>query len=139
MFELFEHKADIGVRGRGKSREEAFAECAKAMFSIIADIAKVKAESSNAVEAKAGSLESLLVNFLNELLYLHEVRGKLYSGFKVYITEDCGAWEINGKAFGEKINAKKHAIKSGVKAASYHQLKVIEENGAWVAQCVVDV
>jgi SHS2 domain-containing protein len=109
------------------------------MFSIIADIAKVKAESGDAFEAEAGSLESLLVGFLNELLYLHEVKGKVYSRFEVYIIGDGDAWKIKGKAFGEKINTKKHAIKSGVKAASYHQLKVVEENGAWVAQCVVDV
>lgn len=139
MFELFEHKADIGIRGRGKNAEEAFAECAKAMFSIIVDIAKVKAQSSDSFGAEAGSLESLLVNFLNELLYLHEVEGKVYSRFEVYITGSGEAWKIKGKAFGEKINAKKHAIKSGVKAASYHQLKVAEEKGVWIAQCVVDV
>lgn len=139
MFETFEHKADIGIRGYGKSREEAFAECAKAMFGVIGDIAKVKAGKGDSFGAKAESLESLLVNFLNELLYLHEVKGKLYSSFDVYITNDGGAWKAKGKAFGEKINSKKHSIKGGVKAASYHQLKVAEEKGKWVAQCVVDV
>jgi SHS2 domain-containing protein len=139
MFELFEHRADIGIRGLGRNREEAVGECARAMFSVIADVSKVKAQSGDDFEAEAESLESLLVNFLNELLYLHEVKEKVYSGFEVYITGDGNSWKAKGKAFGERINAKKHSIKGDVKAASYHQLKVAEEKGKWVAQCVLDI
>lgn len=139
MFELFEHKADVGVRGFGKSPEEAFAECAKATFSVIAELGKVKAEKAVKVEAEAGSREQLLVAFLNELLYLHDVKGMLFKSFDLYIMETAGKWRLRGKAFGEKVNKEKHAIKGDVKAASFHQLKVEEEGKKWVAQCVVDV
>lgn len=139
MFELFEHKADIGVRGFGKSREEAFAECAKAMFSFIADLKKIEAKQWSEIAVEAGDLETLLVNFLNELLYLKDVNGTLYSRFEVYITEEAGKQMLKGKAGGEKIDKKKHALKADVKAASFHQLLVAEKKGKWIAQCVVDV
>jgi len=139
MFELFEHKADIGVRGIGKSKEDAFAECAKAMFSFIADLKKIEAKQWNEIAVEAGDLETLLVNFLNELLYLKDAEGMLYNRFEVYITEQAGKQALKGKAGGEKIDKKKHALKADVKAASFHQLKVAKEKGKWIAQCVVDV
>lgn len=139
MFELFEHRADVGIRGFGKSKEEAFGECAKAMFSVMIDLEKAKAEGKDLLEVKAPNLEGLLVAFLNHLLYLRDVKGKLYSRFEVYITKSGVGLLLKGSAFGEKINSRKNAIKGDVKAASYHQLKVALEKGKWVAQCVVDV
>ena len=63
----------------------------------------------------------------------------LFNRFDLYIINEGEEWKLNGKAFGEKINKKKHDIKSDVKAASYHQLIVKEKDGKWLAQCVVDV
>ena len=139
MFELFEHKADIGIRGIGKSLEEAFAECAKAMFSVMAELEKVEAKEEVEVKAEATDREQLLVEFLNQLLYLKDVKETLFSQFNLYITNVGGLWKLKGKALGEKANKEKHSIKGDVKAASYHQLKVAEEAGKWIAQCVVDV
>ncbi len=139
MHETFEHKADVGVRGTGKSLEEAFAECAKAMFSVMADLEKVKAGKAVKVEAEAESRENLLVEFLNQMLYLRDVRQMLFNSFDLYIIEGGKIWKLKGKAFGEKINKETQGIKSDVKAASYHQLKVEESKGKFIAQCVVDV
>ena len=138
MFETFEHKADIGVRGKGKSVSEAFSECAKAMFSVIANIGAFEGKEADELKMEAENLEELLVKFLSELLYLQDTKKKIYNKFNLYITEDGGEWKLKGKAFGEKIEAK-HCLKGEVKAATWHQLKVEEEGGQWLAQCVVDV
>ncbi len=139
MFETFEHKADIGIRGVGKSAEEAFAECAKAMFSVMADLSKIEARQWQELSAEAKDTEALLVEFLNELLYLKDVNESLYSRFDVRITGVAGGFALKGRAGGERIDRRKHAVKTEVKAASYHQLRVAREKGKWVAQCVVDV
>ncbi len=139
MFELFEHKADVGVRGVGKSKEEAFAECAKAMFSVTVDLKEIDSEEKFDIEIETNDLESLLVDFLNHLLYLRDVNETVFNRFDLYIINEGDEWKLNGKAFGEKINKKKHNIKSDVKAASYHQLIVEEKDGKWLVQCVVDV
>ena len=139
MFELFEHKADVGVRGKGKSLEKAFAECGKAMFSVMVELENVKGEEGVKVKVEGQDKEQLLVNFLNELLYLKDVKEMFFSRFDLYIIEEAGKWRLEGKAFGEKINKEKHSIKGDVKAASFHQLNVSGENGEFVAQCVVDV
>jgi len=139
MFETFEHKADVGIRGIGDSKEEAFGECAKAMFSVMADLEKVEAKECREVKAEANDLEALLVEFLNELLYLKDVNEELYSRFEVKIKEVEDKMTLEGNACGEGIDAEKHGVRTEVKAASYHQLKVEEKEGNWVAQCVVDV
>jgi len=139
MFETFEHKADIGIRGFGKSLEEAFGECAKAMFSVVADLEKVEAVEAKYVRAEAENRESLLVAFLNELLFLHDSEEMVFKKFELSIGKNGEKLELNGKAFGEKTDKERHGIKSGVKAASYHQLKVGKENARFVAQCIVDV
>ena len=139
MFETFEHKADVGVRGTGKTKEEAFAECAKAMFSVMVDLETIDSKEKIDIEIETNDLESLLVDFLNHLLYLRDVNETLFNKFDLYIINEEDGWKLNGKVVGEKINKKKHDIKSDVKAASYHQLKVEEKNGKWLAQCVVDV
>ena len=139
MHELFEHKADIGIRGIGETKEEAFAECAKAMFSVMVDLETVGSEEKFDIEIETNDLESLLVDFLNHLLYLRDVNETLFNKFDLYIINEGDEWKLNGTGFGEKINKKKHDIKSDVKAASYHQLDVAEKDGKWLAQCVVDV
>ncbi len=139
MFELFEHKADVGVRGFGRTLEEAFEECAKSMFSVMVDLGEVEAKEPVKMEVEAADKEQLLVNFLNELLYLQDVKEMMFNRFDLYITDGTGKWRLEGKAFGERINKEKHEFKTEVKAASYHQLKVEKQAGKWVAQCVIDV
>ena len=139
MFETFEHEADIGIRGIAETKEKAFADCARAMFSIMANLKKIEAKQEHKFKASAEDLEALLVEFLNELLYLKDVNESLYNKFDLYITKEGKTFVLTGKAFGETIDAEKHAVKTEVKAASYHQLKVSEQEGKWTAQCVVDV
>ena len=134
MYELFEHKADIGIRGIGSSLEEAFAEGAKAMFSVMVDIDKVKPVKSIAIACSAENDEELFVEFLNRLLAEATINEMVFSKFIVQI-RDHG---LKGTAKGEKLNFEKHNIKTEVKAATYSQLK-IERNKKFIAQCIVDV
>jgi SHS2 domain-containing protein len=139
-FENFEHEADIGVRGTGKSIEESFQEAAKAMFSIEVSIAKVKAKNKNKIKASASNLQELLVEWLNKLLAESGIKGMMFSKFMVKIHEKDKKYLLEGYAAGEKLDVKRHQAREEVKAATYSQLKV-EKNkkGQWVSQCIVDV
>lgn len=139
MYETFEHKADIGIRGFGDSYEKAFAECAKAMFEAMASVDKIEPKEEEKLELEAQDAEELLVIFLGHLLYLKDVKGMFYNKFNLYITNAGGKWRLKGTANGEKIDGKKHEIKGEVKAVTYHQLKAEKTDKGFVAQCVVDV
>ncbi len=139
MFETFEHKADMGIRGVGKSREEAFSECAKAMFSIMIDLEQIEKKEEKEVIVTSYDLEQLLVEWLNELLYLKDVHSMFFSGFEIKeIKKKRKGYELNGKVFGEKMNDAQE-VKTEVKAATYSGLRVEREDIIWKAQCIVDV
>jgi SHS2 domain-containing protein len=140
MFEHFEHKADIGVRGKGKTIENAFEECAKSLTEIMAGVNLVEPKKSHVIELKAKDEGALLVAFLNELLFLKDTKKMIYSKFRVAITKDDGGGvKLKAVCFGEKIDPKKHELKVEAKAATYSELKVEKIAAEWIAQCIIDV
>ena len=135
MYETFEHRADIGVRGYGKSLEEAFENGAKAMFSVMVDIEGVRPVETEEIICEAPDIEILFVEWLNNLISIAHLSGKLFSGFKVEITDNS----LKGLAIGERIDKNRHHIMTEVKGATYSNLKVDKEGDMFIAQCIVDV
>lgn len=138
MYEYFDHRADIGVRGIGSTLEEAFQEAAKAMFGVMGNIGKVGDRKSIDIECDADDETGLLVEFLNKLLSEADINDMFFSDFSVKI-EKGKKFRLIGKAFGEKRDADKHELKLEVKAATYSNAKVEKQKGKFIAQCVVDV
>ncbi|HLC36223.1 MAG TPA: archease [archaeon] len=140
MFETFPHKADAGIRGYGKTLEEAFQEAGKAMFSIMVELKDVKPKTEIPVAAVSNTKDSLFIEFLNELIYLRDIHSMFFSEFELErILPMNAGYSLKGKAFGEKIDLKKHEVKTEVKAASYHQLKIEKTYKGFMVQTVVDV
>lgn len=139
MYELLPHKADVIVKGIGNSYEEAFCEAAKAMFSVMVELGDVKPVGEVKIEVRAKNMEELFVAWLNELLSEASLNNVLFSEFDVKIKKEKDKYVLEGIAKGEVIDPKKHRLKTEVKGASYSGLKVAEEKGRFIAQCVVDV
>ncbi|MHC4061696.1 MAG: archease [Planctomycetota bacterium] len=132
----YPHQADIGIRGFGATKEQAFEQTAVALTAVITNPAKVSPVEEVAVKCAAPDDELLLVDWLNGLLYEMDTRQMLFSRFEVRI--DGG--ELAGRAWGEKIDVSKHDPVVEVKAATYTELSVRQdEKGVWTAQCIVDV
>jgi len=138
MYEYFDHKADIGVRGIGTTLEEAFQEAGKAMFGVMGNIEKVEDRKEIDIECSADDETGLLVEFLNKLLSEADINDMFFSDFNVSI-EKNDKLVLSGKAFGEKRDPQKHELKLEVKAATFSNANVEEKDGKFVAQCVVDV
>lgn len=135
-WEHFAHGADIGVRGFGATKEEAFAGAALAMTAVVADPASVRPEETVSVRCTAPDDEILLVDWLNALVFEMATRGMLFCEFQVRI----GDRTLAGEAVGEAVNPKRHMPAVEVKGATFTELRVARDpSGTWVAQCVVDV
>lgn len=134
-FEVFPHQADVGIRGFGETLEEAFENGAKALFSLMAEASKVKPKKEVSIQAQAEDKEALFVEWLNELLAEADLQDMVFSRFEVKIENN----ELQGKAWGEILDPKKHEIKIEPKGATYANLKVEKQRARWVAQCIVDV
>lgn len=135
-WEHFEHGADIGVRGRADTLSEAFAQAAIALTAVITKPDAVAAVESVSVACSAPDHELLLADWLNAIIYEMAVRSMLFSRFEVHIDGQ----HLHATLWGEKVNLQKHRPAVEVKGATYTALKVVQEqDGRWVAQCVVDV
>lgn len=117
----------MGINAHGEDLEEAFEETAKGMFSIMTDLSKVDENEEHHVEVEEDKWESLLVQFLSELIYLHEVKSVLFRDFEVKLEESEERKKITAKAVGEEIDLEKHEMDTAVKAVSYHDLTVDPE------------
>jgi SHS2 domain-containing protein len=125
-FEIIDHTADIGIAAYGADLKEAFANAAYALFSLMTDLEDVGDALCHDVGVTAGDREDLLVAWLNELIYLFEVEKVLFKRFEIgELTET----RLKASCFGEKIDPERHKIKTAVKAATYHMLKVDEGDG----------
>jgi len=135
-YEIVEHTADVGVRAYGATLAEAFAAAAEGMFSLMVELATVEPRLERRVALAEDGYPALLVGWLNELLYLHEVEGLVFCRFEV---SRLTPTELQGAAWGELLDPARHQVGVAVKAATYHRL-VVEEgaNGARV-QVILDL
>jgi SHS2 domain-containing protein len=136
MWEHFHHLADIGIRGIDNTLEGAFECAAFALVQVICDPKTVKPLELVEIQCDAPDREILLADWLNALIYEMDVRKMLFSKFRVQIDGN----KLRAFAYGEKIDTERHSTAVEVKAATYMELKVAQDNkGHWLAQCVVDV
>ncbi len=134
-FETFEHEADIGIRGFGDSLKESFENAAIAMYSVMVNIDTVHLREERTVKVSAPDRELLLVEWLNALLAISDIERLIFSKFDVKIEGTT----LTGTAWGESLDRDRHEPHAEVKGATYYLLSVREQDGAYTAQCVVDV
>ncbi len=133
-FKIFDHTADIGIIGFGKTEEEAFANTAFGMFSILADLEDVRQDKKIEIRASGADREELLVNMLSELLYWQTTKGYLFSEFFVEFSENS----VKALCLGEKIK-KHHELKAEIKTVTYHFIKIEKKEEGWETRVIFDV
>ena len=135
-WEHFPHDADIGVRGYGSTLGAAFEQVALAMIGVVTEPGNVGREITVEIGCEAPSLELLLVDWLNAIVFEMATRHALFSEFDVAIE----GLRLRARAHGEPISRERHAPAVEVKGATMTALEVAEDGpGHWRAQCVVDV
>ncbi len=135
-FRILEHTADIGFEAFGTTREEVFSNAARALINIIVDLKSIAPRGEVAIEVQASDPPNLLVNWLSEILYLHDAEGWLFSDFEMRSLTDHS---LSALARGEKLDPARHPIKLLVKAITYHQLALEKTPQGWRAQVYVDI
>jgi SHS2 domain-containing protein len=135
-FETFEHGADIGIRGIGKTLSEAFENGAKTMFSLfVEDLDTIIPRKSVTISCESFDIEGLFVAWLNSLLAESDIQRLIFSDFKVRIQD----LSLMGTAMGEPFDLSRHQRGVEVKGATFTELVVRQDEEGWIAQCVVDV
>ena len=133
-FELIEHTSDVGLRAHGKTLAEAFTNAAYGMFSIIGEVDNVKEKESRTVEIKEDDMESLLFEWLNQLIYYFDVETLLFKRFDII---EFGEGHMKAACHGEKYDPSRQRLKTEVKSATYHMLEVDREENK--VQVIFDI
>jgi SHS2 domain-containing protein len=131
-FEQLDHTADLALRIHGQDMRELYVNAAYAMFYHLAAVDEVRPSLRDQVCVEGADPESLLVNWLNELLYLHETQGRIYCAFDILA---LSPQRLQATAYG----AESHAAHTIIKAATYHDLSIRHTDQGYVASIVFDV
>lgn len=135
-YEYFDVAADVGVRAWGATTAEAFAQAAIGVFALTIAPGDVQLRETREVRAQADSVESLLVHWINECLYVHEIEGFAVGSVDVTtLTESL----VHGFLQGEPIDARRHRLGTVVKAATYHEVRISVGDNRTEIRLVVDV
>ncbi len=130
--------ADIAFEASGKTLSELFESAGLAVTNtMVRDLKKVKPKTSKIIKLKSDTLENLLFNFLQEIIFLKDARQLLLSKFSVKIDEK--KIFLTAKASGERLDAKKHELVVDVKAVTMHKFELKKEKNKWVARVILDV
>lgn len=132
----FAHGADIGIRGRGATVDEAFAQAATALTAVVTEPALVRPLEVVHMQCRVRDPELLFFEWLNTLVFHMATRRMLFSRFEVRVSGD----RLDAEAYGEAVDVPRHAPAVEVKGATLTELAVRQEtDGRWIAQCVLDV
>jgi len=135
-YEVLNHTADIGLIVYGEDLKALFENAGEAFFHLITDLKKVRRRIERRIHIGGESLDRLMVDWLSELLYLHDVESLLFKRFKI---ESVGEEGLRAVVKGERFQEGVHVIKTEVKAVTYHQIGVQQKDGRWRAQIIFDL
>ena len=135
-FEIIDHTADIGIIAYGTDIEELFSNAALALFNLITEPESIEEKSHLNLKVSSADRDSLLVEWLNELIYFFDAKHILFNRFDI---ESLTHNQLKATCHGEGFDPMKHKIKMGVKAATYHMLKLDKSGDGCKAQIILDI
>jgi SHS2 domain-containing protein len=135
-YEYFDVAADVGVHGWGETLAGCLRQCALGVFDLIVPTRTVEPVETREVAARGAAADTLLVNWLNECLYLHDLEGFVVHDVE---TPHVTGTAIHGVLHGEPVDPARHPRGTLVKAATFHGLQVVERPGRVSARVVLDI
>ena len=131
-FEEIEHTADWAYRVRGENLAELFIQAALGLYSLVGMQIAPRDWITRSIQLQGIDRESLLVAWLNELLYLHESEGL---GFERLEIQHLDETSIQAKVTG----APTQQWLKDIKAVTYHNLAIRETESGLEVTLVLDV
>ena len=143
-WEQFDVEAAVGVRGWGPSRAAAVAQLTRGVFSLSAAPATVEVRERREVRAQAAGPEALLVTWINECLYVHDVEGFVARRIEIEVFDDTarsGGERLRLHSFlhGEEVDPSRHRLGTVVKAATMREVSTRASEGGFETRLVLDV
>lgn len=130
-YKFLDHATDAFVEVTAKDLKEAFALTADAVINITIDQDKVEELDEKEFSAQGKDLRYLLFSWLEEITFVLITEGFAIRRIEFDILENDG-YLINAKAFGEALDLKKHNFKVEIKAPTFYEMKIEQNDGVFM-------
>ena len=129
--------ADVAFEASATTPQGLFEDSAKALTEVMVDMKTVAPRLKRELELSSETPDTLLYDFLTQLIILKDVDSHLFKEFRVSL----GAKQTSMKCTlsGEPIDRKKHALRNDVKAVTMHMFGIRRGGKNWVATVVLDI
>jgi len=135
-YKVFEHTADIGLHAYGSTLSELFIHAAQGMESLMVPPEQIRIQVSRQLEVDGHDSVSLLIAWLNELIFLFDTEYLIFCQFEV---ESLTETHVRGRASGEPYDAQRHELSSAIKAVTWHEAVVEQTDDGYKARLIFDI
>jgi len=132
--------ADVAFRATGNTIEEMFVAAARATTNVMVDdLSTVNERDEVSLDLSEDSLDMLLFDFLNELIFLKDTRQLLLLPKEMRINPKGSRYRLVAMLSGERLDPAKHPLNADVKAVTLHRFEVKATAEGWEATVVLDI
>lgn len=135
---------DVGLRIWGESLENLFENAASGMFNLITDPSRIHGKDIRKLALESDNYEHMLVQWLNELVFLYDTYGFIGKKFQLNIEESPKPDTeenilLSADMSGGIYNPEIHESRLLIKAATYHNLSLKKVKSLWEATVIFDI
>lgn len=138
MIRMLDHTADVGFELEAPTLEELFEEARRALLTVVFERAPDQGEGEHRVSLSAPDLETLMVRWINELVFYIQDRGSV-----PVLAEDLMVDKVEGSLEATlataELDAGRYGWQGEIKSATYHGLDVRYDGANWRARVILDV
>jgi len=131
--------ADIAFQASGETIEEMFVSAAEALFRVMVKLEDVRQKVKKEVRLEGDKHDTLLYDFLSELLFIKDTETVVFSKFQISIKKEGKKLLLKATMSGEKVDPKRMEMGDDVKAITMHEFFVKQIGKKWVSQVTVDI
>ena len=136
MYEHFDHTADLGLRVVSPDLDGLFHDAALGFFSVVVEPSSLPGGTRELeIRLSAERLDHLLIDWLNELLYLFDTQRLLLDTIRVTVR----GTRLAATARSRPMDRERDRMLHEVKAITYHGLKVEQTSDGWLAEVILDI
>ena len=135
-YEVFDHTADIGLHAYGETLPVLFRNAARGMENLLVPLEQVRVVTSREIIVKGHDPISLLIAWLNELIFLFDTEYLLFRDIEIATLTETA---LTGIARGEPYDSQRHDLSSAIKAATWHEATVTQDNEGYQARIIFDL
>jgi SHS2 domain-containing protein len=140
VIEMLDHTADVGFEISAPTLDALFEEAHRALLMVVFERPPEDGAEERTVALAAPDRETLLVRWLNELIYLTQDAGLVPASAQVEVGEGGSGHSLEARLFGAPLLLEEYGWHGEVKGATFHGLDVVpNENGGWRARVILDV